>query len=160
MQRCRHAAISTHSRMGLWWATNQLPANGEPLDVASPVLRCQGRGYEDAEALHGRRRVCTRHGYLLCAWWGGAGLQRGRGAIPEAGPPGREWIASVAGAGWLFFAGAWLIILMGLSGDRRPGGFLRHPSVGWAGDDSGANSRRRRVDAGDRLAPDPHRDGL
>jgi hypothetical protein len=36
--------------------------------------------------------------------------------IPEAGPPGRELIASVAGAGWLFFAGAWLIILMGYLG--------------------------------------------
>jgi hypothetical protein len=105
--------------------------------------------------------VCAL-GTVICFVLGGVAMgSSGVGVlIPEAGPPGREWIASVAGAGWLFFAGAWLIILMGLSGDRRPGGFLRHPSVGWAGDDSGANSRRRRVDAGDRLAPDPHRDGL
>ena len=32
---------------------------GEPLDVASPVRRCQGVGSEDAEALHGRR-PCVR----------------------------------------------------------------------------------------------------
>ena len=36
--------------------------------------------------------------------------------IPETGPPGREWIANVNAAGWLFFAGAWLIILMGYLG--------------------------------------------
>jgi hypothetical protein len=36
--------------------------------------------------------------------------------IPETGPPGREWIANVDAAGWLFFAGAWLIILMGYLG--------------------------------------------
>jgi hypothetical protein len=116
MQRCQDAAVSTHSRLGLWWATNQPPESVEPLHVASRVRRCQGRGYEDAEALHGRRRVCARHGYLLCAWWGGDGFQRGRGADPEAGPPGRAWIANVNAAGWLFFAGAWLIILMGFLG--------------------------------------------
>jgi hypothetical protein len=47
--------------------------------------------------------------------------------------------------------GAWLVILMGFLGIVA-GGFLRHPSIGWAGDDSGADSRRRRVDAGDCLA--------
>ena len=50
--------------------------------------------------------------YLLRAWWGGDGFQRDRVLIPETGPPGREWIANVDAAGWLFFAGAWLIILM------------------------------------------------
>src|SRR5215211_1544676 len=116
MQRCRHAAISTHSRMGLWWATNQPPANGEPLDVASPVLRCQGRGYEDAEALHGRRRVCTRHGYLLCAWWGGDGFQRGRGADPRGRTAGPGVDRKRECGRLVFFAGAWLIILMGFLG--------------------------------------------
>ena len=32
-------------------------------DVPTRRLRCQGRDYEHAEALHGRRRICTRHGY-------------------------------------------------------------------------------------------------
>ena len=36
--------------------------------------------------------------------------------IPETGPPGREWIAAVDAAGWLFFVGAWLIILVGFLG--------------------------------------------
>jgi hypothetical protein len=36
--------------------------------------------------------------------------------IPETGPQAREWIANVDAAGWLFFAGAWLIILMGFLG--------------------------------------------
>jgi hypothetical protein len=36
--------------------------------------------------------------------------------IPETGRPGLDWIAAVDGAGWLFFAGAWLIILVGLLG--------------------------------------------
>jgi hypothetical protein len=36
--------------------------------------------------------------------------------IPETGAPGREWIANVDAAGWLFFAGAWLLILMGYLG--------------------------------------------
>jgi len=36
--------------------------------------------------------------------------------IPETGRPGRDWIAAVDGAGWLFFAGAWLVILMGFLG--------------------------------------------
>ena len=33
--------------------------------------------------------------------------------IPETGPSGREWISDVDAAGGWFFAGAWLIILMG-----------------------------------------------
>jgi hypothetical protein len=36
--------------------------------------------------------------------------------ITETGQPGREWIANLDAAGWLFFAGAWLIILMGFLG--------------------------------------------
>ena len=38
-----HAAVSTHSLLGLWWDTprqTSLQQTGEPLDVASPVLRC------------------------------------------------------------------------------------------------------------------------
>jgi hypothetical protein len=33
--------------------------------------------------------------------------------IPPTGRQARSWITNVDGAGWLFFAGAWLIILMG-----------------------------------------------
>jgi hypothetical protein len=36
--------------------------------------------------------------------------------IPETGRPGRDWTAAVAGAGGLFFVGAWLVILMGYLG--------------------------------------------
>jgi hypothetical protein len=36
--------------------------------------------------------------------------------IPEAGRPGRDWIAAVDGAGTLFFVGTWLVILMGFLG--------------------------------------------
>jgi len=36
--------------------------------------------------------------------------------IPETGKPGLEWIADVDAASGLFFAGAWLIILMGFLG--------------------------------------------
>jgi len=36
--------------------------------------------------------------------------------IPETGRPGLDWIAAVDDAGWLFFAGAWLVILMGFLG--------------------------------------------
>src|SRR5215216_528799 len=102
MQRCRHAAISTHSRMGLWWATNQPPANGEPLDVASPVLRCQGRAMRTLR-LSTVGAVCAL-GTVICFVLGGVAMgSSGVGVlIPEAGPPGRELIASVAGAGWLF----------------------------------------------------------
>jgi hypothetical protein len=39
-------------------------------------------------------------------------------------PPSVGVRANVDAAGWLFFAGAWLIILIGVSGDRRAGGFL------------------------------------
>jgi hypothetical protein len=75
--------------------------------------------------------------------------------IPETGRPGRDWIAAVDGAGGLFFVGAWLVILMRFLGIVALVGFLRHPSMGWAGDDSGADSRRRRIDAGDCLTSDP-----
>jgi hypothetical protein len=61
--------------------------------------------------------VCAL-GTVICFVLGGVAMgSSGVGVlIPEAGPPGRELIASVAGAGWLFFAGAWLIILMGYLG--------------------------------------------
>jgi hypothetical protein len=36
--------------------------------------------------------------------------------IPETGDPGRDWIADVDAAGGAFFAGAWLIIVMGYLG--------------------------------------------
>ena len=36
--------------------------------------------------------------------------------IPETGRPGRDWIAAVNAAGGLFYAGAWLVILMGFLG--------------------------------------------
>src|SRR4029453_4120099 len=141
-----------------FWAFGRqtsLQKSRKHLDVASRVLRCEGRAYEDAEALHGWRRVCTRHGYLLRAWWGGVGFQRGRSADPgdrTAGPAmDRE-----RGCGRLVVLRGGLVDHPdGVFGDRRAGGFLRHPSIGWTGDDSGADSRRRRVDAGDGLAPDP-----
>ena len=44
-----------------------------PVRCASRVLQCQGKGYEDAEALHGRSRLCTRHGCLLSRWRRGDG---------------------------------------------------------------------------------------
>jgi hypothetical protein len=80
--------------------------------------------------------------------------------IPETGRPGRDWIAAVDRAGLVVLRWGLVGHLDGVSGDRRAGGFLRHPPIGWAGDDSGSSSRRRRVDAGDCLAPDPNRDGL
>ena len=48
--------------------------------------------------------------------------------------------------GWWFWSGF---------GNRCAGGFLRHPSSGRAGDDLGADSRCRRVDSRDGIAPDP-----
>jgi hypothetical protein len=33
--------------------------------------------------------------------------------IPDTGQQGLSWITDVDGANWLFFAGAWLIVLMG-----------------------------------------------
>ena len=36
--------------------------------------------------------------------------------IPATGRPGLDWIAAVDGAGGLFFAGAWLVILIGFLG--------------------------------------------
>jgi hypothetical protein len=57
-------------------------------------------------------------GTVICFVLGAVAMgSSGVGAlIPETGQPGREWIANVASAGWLFFAGAWLIILMGYLG--------------------------------------------
>ena len=93
-----------------------LQQTGEPSDVASPVLRCQGRAMRTLR-LSTVGAVCAL-GTVICFVLGGVAMgSSGVGVlIPEAGPPGRELIASVAGAGWLFFAGAWLIILMGYLG--------------------------------------------
>jgi hypothetical protein len=84
------------------------------------VLRCQGRACEDAEALHGRRRMCTL-GTVICFVLGAVamGYSDVGVLIPETGTPGRDWIAAVAGAGWMFFAGVWLVILMGFWGSSR-----------------------------------------
>jgi hypothetical protein len=54
--------------------------------------------------------VCFVLGSVLM---GSSGVQV---LIPEAGQNGRDWIADVDSAGGLFFAGAWLIILMGFLG--------------------------------------------
>jgi hypothetical protein len=61
--------------------------------------------------------VCAL-GTVICFVLGGVAMgSSGVGLlIPETGPPGREWIANVNAAGWMFFAGAWLIILMGFLG--------------------------------------------
>jgi hypothetical protein len=104
----------------------------EALKCAVRVLQCEGGGYEDAEALHGRRRVCTRHGCLLRGWRRGDGIQRCGGVDPgdrTAGPGldrgrgcGRRVVLH------------WRVLGRpdGVSGHRRAGGFLRHPSIGWA----------------------------
>ena len=47
----------------------------------------------------------------VAMWSSGVGV-----LIPEAGRPGRDWMAAVDGAGGLFFVGAWLVILMGFLG--------------------------------------------
>jgi hypothetical protein len=123
-------------------------------------------GYCSAEVVSMRTRSSPQSqpcalGTVVCFVVGAVAMaSSGVGVlIPENGRPGRDWIAAVDGAGGLFFVGAWLVILMRFW-DRRAGGFLRHPSMGWAGDDSGADSRRRRVDAGDRLTSHPNRDEL
>ena len=51
--------------------------------------------------------------------------------IPETGPAGRDWIADVDAAGALFFAGAWLVILMGFLGIVALVGF--YDTLGTAG---------------------------
>ena len=51
--------------------------------------------------------------------------------IPETGRPGRDWIAAVDAAGGLFFAGAWLVILMGYLGIVALVGF--YDTLRWAG---------------------------
>ena len=73
---------------GLWWATTSLQQTRQSLDVASRVPRCQGRGYEDAEALHGGA-VCAL-GTVICFVLGAVAMgSSGVGVlIPETGPPG------------------------------------------------------------------------
>lgn len=46
--------------------------------------------------------------------------------IPETGPAGRDWAFDVDQAGWAFFAGAWLVILMGYAGIVALIGFYVH----------------------------------
>ena len=61
--------------------------------------------------------VCAL-GTVLCFVLGAVAMgSSGVGVlIPETGRPGRDWIVAVDGAGGLFFAGAWLVILMGYLG--------------------------------------------
>jgi Domain of unknown function (DUF4386) len=68
--------------------------------------------------------VCAL-GTVICFVLGGVAMgSSGVGVlIPETGPPNREWIVNVDTAGWLFFAGAWLIILMGFLGIAALVGF-------------------------------------
>jgi hypothetical protein len=89
--------------------------------------------------------VCAL-GTVIC-FVAGAVTMRSSGVgvlIPETGRPGLDWIAAVVVLRW-----GLVDHLGGVIGDRRAGGFLRHPPIGWAGDDSGADSWRRRVGAGD-----------
>src|SRR5687768_5980084 len=61
--------------------------------------------------------VCAL-GTVIC-FVAGAVAMRSSGVgvlIPETGRSGLDWIAAVDGSGWLFFAGAWLVILMGFLG--------------------------------------------
>jgi hypothetical protein len=92
------------------------PETGAPFRCAIRVLRCEGSGYEDLEALHRRSDMCTWH--LFCFVVGAVVMgSSGVGVlIPEAGRSGRDWIAAVNGAGGLFFVGGWLVILMGFLG--------------------------------------------
>lgn len=46
--------------------------------------------------------------------------------IPETGRAGREWIADVDQADWRFFAGAWLVVLVGFVGIVALIGFYAH----------------------------------
>ena len=57
-------------------------------------------------------------GTVICFVLGGVAMRStGVGVlIPETGPPGRQWMVNVDTAGWVYFAGAWLIILMGFLG--------------------------------------------
>ena len=61
--------------------------------------------------------VCAL-GTVVCFVLGGVALGfSGVGdLVPEAGRPGRDWIAAVDRAGGLFFVGAWLVVLVGFLG--------------------------------------------
>ena len=74
-------------------------------DVPFRARQCQRGGCKDAEALHGRRHVCTRHGDRFVLGGVAMGFSGVEVLITETGQPGREWIANVDAAGWLFFAG-------------------------------------------------------
>src|SRR5215218_7836725 len=93
-----------------------LQQTGEPLDVASPVLRCQGRAMRTLR-LSTVAAVCA-FGTVICFVLGGVAMgSSGVGVlIPEPGRSGRDWMAAVDGAGGLFFLGAWLVVLVGFLG--------------------------------------------
>ena len=61
--------------------------------------------------------VCAL-GTVICFVLGGVamGFSGVGDLIPETGRPGRDWIAAVDRAGGLFFAGAWLVVLVGFLG--------------------------------------------
>jgi ABC-type antimicrobial peptide transport system permease subunit len=61
--------------------------------------------------------VCAL-GTVICFVLGGVVMgSSGVGdLIPEAGRPGRDWIAALDRAGGLFFVGPWLVVLVGFLG--------------------------------------------
>jgi hypothetical protein len=69
------------------------------LKICHLGARWDARGYEDAQALSGCSRVCTRHGCLLVVGAVATGSSGVEVLIPETGRPGRDWIAAVDGAG-------------------------------------------------------------
>jgi hypothetical protein len=74
---------------------------------------------------------------VICFVLGGAAMGSSgvEVLITETGQPGREWIANLDAAGWLFFAAAWLIILTRLLGIIALVSFYDTPAIGRAGDD-------------------------
>ena len=89
---------------------------GPHMGSAIRVPQCDGRAMRTLK-LSTVAAVCAL-GTVICFVVGAAAMgSSGAGVlIPETGRPGQEWIANVDAAGWLFFAGAWLIILMGFLG--------------------------------------------
>jgi hypothetical protein len=76
--------------------------------------------------------VCAL-GTVVCFVLGGVAMgSSGVGdLIPETGRSGRDWIAAVDRAGELFFAGAWLVVLVGFLGIVALVGFTT--PFGWLG---------------------------
>jgi len=78
--------LAIHGQMPL----AQSDQDQEPQQVGTfsrsiPGAAVRGRAFEDAEALHGRRCLCTRHGCLLCAWCRGDEFQQRGDLIPKTG---------------------------------------------------------------------------